>query len=143
MCTLIMQLQYQLKLETVSGTLEKEGVVRYEFEIPPHGLSLNVCVSEREIVVYGSTLIPNANPALHDFMFLVGADTCMNVDSPGDSSSIELDKTLFVSLDGVDTQSKFDITVSAIEPPIVTEDDNDKDSEEPDFSVPKGLCNHR
>ena len=124
----------------MSGTLEKEGVVRYEFEIPPHGLSLNVCVSEGEIVVYGSTLIPNANPALHDFMFLVGADTCMNVESPGDSS-IELDKTLFVSLDGVDTQSKFDITVSAIELSVETEDDNDRDSEEPDSSVPKGLCN--
>ena len=143
MCTHTLSLMYiyaaAIPVETgdsVSGTLDKEGVVRYEFEIPPHGLSLNVCVSEGEIVVYGSTLVPNANPALNDFMLLVGADSCMNVtvDSSEDS---ELDSSLFVSLEGVDTLSEFDIGISAIEPPVETEDNNERGSGEPDISYPK------
>ena len=143
MCTHSLSLLYiyaaAIPVETgdsVSGTLEKEDVVHYEFEIPPHGLSLNVCVSEGEIVVYGSTLVPNANPALNDFMLLVGADSCMNVtvDSSEDS---ELDSSLFVSLEGVDILSEFDIAISAIEPPVETEDNNERGSGEPDISYPK------
>ena len=122
---------------SLSGSLEAGDVVRYEIDVPIHGLSLNICVSQGEIEFYGSYIIPNPNSALNDFMLLVGTEThCVNVtvDSSGESQGSG-SATLFVSLEGNDPLSNFEIAVSSIEPPVV-EDDNDRGSGESDVNYP-------
>ena len=122
---------------SLTGSLEEGGLVRYELQVPPHGLSLNICVSQGEILIYGSSVVPNPNSALNDFNLTVNATTtpCVNItiDESASVSETAKHESTFVLIEGLDSTNDYTIVVSASEPP---EDNNDRGSGEPDVTYP-------
>ena len=56
--------------------LSKNKTIRYNLLIPVIGVTVEVCITEGHVHVYGSVSIPNPNSAFHDlFIELDGNDT--------------------------------------------------------------------
>ena len=47
--------------------LSKNKGIRYNLLVPVTGITVQVCITEGHIRVYGSVSVPNPNPAFHDF----------------------------------------------------------------------------
>ena len=57
--------------EEMNGTLDGNETIRYHFPIPVIGITVEVCVSQGHILVYGSVTVPNPNSAFYDWFFEV------------------------------------------------------------------------
>ena len=55
--------------EEMNGTLDGNETIRYHFPIPVIGITVEVCVSQGHILVYGSVTVPNPNSAFYDWIF--------------------------------------------------------------------------
>ena len=53
----------------MNGTLDGNETVRYHFPIPVIGITVEVCVSQGHILIYGSVTVPNPNSAFYDWVF--------------------------------------------------------------------------
>lgn len=53
--------------EEMNGTLDGNETIRYHFPIPVIGITVEVCVSQGHILVYGSVTVPNPNSAFYDW----------------------------------------------------------------------------
>ena len=67
----------------MNGTLDIYAIVRYHYLVPDGGITVEVCVSEGYVKVYGSVTIPNPNSALYSWTIEVkhkpqrnGIETC-------------------------------------------------------------------
>ena len=124
----------------MNGSLEKGGLVRYEFEVPPDGLSLNICVSQGEIELYSSFTVPNPNSALNDHMLLVKSnESCMNVNIYRHNSTTTAPNTqnsVFVSLEGKESQNIYMIVTSEGEPSAAEEEASGEEGGEPEVRLP-------
>ena len=119
---------------SLTGSLEEGGLVRYELQVPPQfKLSLYVCVSQGEIQLYGSSVIPNPNSALNDFNTSVNSTSvnpCANVSINGSSSGSQTAQSdsIFVSIEGLDSTNDYTLVTSTSELPG---DNNERGSGEP------------
>ena len=125
---------------SLTGSLEEGYLVRYELQVPPQfKLSLYVCVSQGEIQLYGSSVIPNPNSALNDFNASVNSTSvnpCANVSIDGSSSGSQTTQrdSMFVSIEGLDSTNDYTLVTSTSE---LAGDNNERGSGElPDVIYP-------
>jgi uncharacterized protein YegL len=125
---------------SLTGSLEEGYLVRYELQVPPQfKLSLYVCVSQGEIQLYGSSVIPNPNSALNDFNASVNSTSvnpCANVSIDGSSSGSQTTQrdSIFVSIEGLDSTNDYTLVTSTSE---LAGDNNERGSGElPDVIYP-------
>ena len=56
-------------------SLDKDEIVRYHYLVPDIGITVEACVSEGHVKVYGSVTIPNPNSALYSWKLEVKHDS--------------------------------------------------------------------
>ena len=111
-----------------SGNLEQGQSVRYEYPVPPEGLTVRLCVQQGYIVFYASFTIPNPNSALFDYkreVISLGTLNCDDVfvnpsddnTSPArkrqsDGGQVSVNYTLYVSLEGLSEENAFRLETS-------------------------------
>ena len=111
-----------------SGSLEQGQSVRYEYPVPPEGLTVRLCVQQGYIVFYASFTIPNPNSALFDYkreVISLGTLNCDDVfvnpsddnTSPvrkrqSDGGQVSVNYTLYVSLEGLSEENAFRLETS-------------------------------
>lgn len=86
----------------LQGSLEHGGKIRYEFEMPLEGMTVNLCVSEGQVHLYSSFLLPNPNSALYDYKckaHAVDNSLCDDVFIPKNSASTT--QKVYTSLEGI------------------------------------------
>ena len=76
----------------MNGTLDEDESVRYHFQVPIAGITLDVCVSGGHVIVYGSVSVPNPNSAFYDWMIEVEFDKNDNRTEQCDNIFFDPDK---------------------------------------------------
>ena len=60
--------------EETGGSLEANGTFRCNFPLPESGITITVCISRGQLLVFGSLSIPNPNPSYNDFFINLHLD---------------------------------------------------------------------
>ncbi len=116
----------------MSGTLDQGQEVRYQYSIPEEGITIYINVDDGHVVLYASSAVPTPNEAYYDYkldcldsceLFVNPEKLSPSLGSPdtgrlrraNDNSTVPTltNFTLYLSIEGVETNSTFEIQSNA------------------------------